>query len=40
MDILSNAGFKAFFGDEDNKEEVMMLINTLLPASRQVTDIE
>ena len=40
VDILSNAGFKAFFGDESNKEEVMMLINTLLPAHRQVKDIE
>ena len=40
VDILSNAGFKAFFGDESNKAEVMMLINTLLPAHRQVKDIE
>ncbi len=28
-DILSNGGFKAFFGDENNKHEVMMLINAL-----------
>lgn len=40
VDILSNGGFKAFFGDESNKEEVMMLMNTLLPAHRKVKDIE
>ena len=40
VDILSNGGFKAFFGDESNKEEVMMLMNTLLPAHRQVKEIE
>ncbi len=39
-DILSNGGFKAFFGDENNKQEVMMLINTLLPEHRRITDIE
>ena len=39
-DILSNGGFKAFFGDENNKEEVMALINTLLPGHRKVADIE
>ena len=39
-DILSNGGFKAFFGDENNKREVMMLINALLPEYRRVTDIE
>ncbi len=27
VDILTNGGFKAFFGDENNKEEVMVLIN-------------
>ena len=40
VDILSNAGFKAFFGDESNKAEVISLLNTLLPAHRQVKDIE
>ena len=40
VDILSNGGFKAFFGDENNKAEVMMLINTLLPCDRKVVDIE
>ena len=40
VDILSNAGFKAFFGDESNKESVVSLLNTLLPAHRQIKDIE
>lgn len=39
VDILSNAGFKAFFGDENNKEAVMELLNTLLPEHRQIKDI-
>ena len=39
-DILSNGGFKAFFGDENNKAEVMTLINTLLPEHRKVSHIE
>ena len=40
VDILSNAGFKAFFGDESNKEAVMELLNTLLPKHRQIKDID
>ena len=40
VDLLTNGGFKAFFGDENNKEEVMMLINTLLPPNRQVAHID
>ena len=40
VDILSNGGFKAFFGDEDNKEQVRMLLNTLLPQHRQIKHIE
>ena len=40
VDILSNAGFKAFFGDESNKDVVISLLNTLLPPHRQVKDIE
>ena len=40
MDILSNGGFKAFFGDENNKEAVMELLNTLLPEHRQIMDID
>ena len=31
VDILSNGGFKAFFGDENNKKEVMSVINVFLP---------
>ena len=40
VDILTNGGFKAFFGDEKNKSEVMTIINTLLPEHRQVVEIE
>ena len=40
MDILTNGGFKALFGDINNKEAVMAIINTLLPEHRQVADIE
>ena len=40
VDILSNGGFKAFFGDESNKEAVMELLNTLLPEHRQIKDID
>ena len=40
VDILSNGGFKAFFGDENNKEAVMELLNTLLPEHRQIMDID
>ena len=40
VDILTNGGFKAFFGDENNKSEVMAIINTLLPEHRQVVEIE
>ena len=39
VDILSNGGFKAFFGDEDNKVAVMGLLNTLLPEHRQIKEI-
>ncbi|MBQ8839236.1 MAG: hypothetical protein IJ005_07955, partial [Bacteroidales bacterium] len=40
VDILSNGGFKAFFGDESNKEAVMELLNILLPEHRQIKDID
>ena len=40
VDLLTNGGFKAFFGDENNKSEVMMLINTLLPPHRQIEHID
>lgn len=39
VDILSNGGFKAFFGDERNKNEVMALLNALLPEHRQIEAI-
>ena len=39
VDILTNGGFKAFFGDENNKEEVMVLINALLPEHRKVVNM-
>ena len=31
VNLLTNGGFKAFFGDENNKAEVMEVINSLLP---------
>ena len=40
VDILSNGGFKAFFGDENNKAEVMSIINTFLPEHRRVVSID
>ncbi len=40
VDILTNGGFKALFGDINNKEAVMAIINALLPEHRQVADIE
>ena len=40
VDILTNGGFKALFGDINNKEAVMAIINALLPEHRQVADNE
>jgi predicted transposase/invertase (TIGR01784 family) len=40
VDILKNSGFKAVFGDRNNKDVVMSVINALLPAHRKVSDIE
>ena len=40
VDILTNGGFKALFGDADNKEVVMSIINVLLPEHRKVTHID
>ena len=40
VDILTNGGFKAFFGDENNKKLVMSVINTFLPEHRKVVDID
>ena len=40
VDILTNAGFKALFGDENNKDVVMSILNVLLPEHRRVVEIE
>ena len=40
VSILTNGGFKAFFGDKKNKVAVIDILNTLLPPHRQVADIE
>ena len=40
VDILSNGGFKAVFGDRNNKRVIMDILNTLLPEHRQLEDIE
>ena len=40
VDILTNGGFKAFFGDKKNKKAVIDILNVLLPAHRQVEDID
>ena len=40
VDILTDAGFKAVFGDHRNKDELMDLLNVILPAARRVEDIE
>ena len=40
VDLLTNAGFKAVFGDEANQDVVMTIINEFLPEHRQVTEIQ
>lgn len=40
VDILSDGGFKAVFGDRNNKRVIMDILNTLLPEHRQLEDIE
>ena len=40
VDILTNGGFKAFFGDVNNKDAVMSIINYILPEHRKVVDIQ
>ena len=40
VDILTNGGFKAVFGDENNKKLVMSVINMFLPEYRKVVEIE
>ena len=40
VDILTNGGFKAFFGDRKNKKAVIDILNVLLPAHRKVVNID
>lgn len=40
VNLLTNGGFKAFFGDEKNKSEVMEVINSLLPEHYKVIEIQ
>ena len=40
VDILTNGGFKALFGDTANKDVVISIINVLLPKHRKVKEIE
>ena len=40
VDLLTNSGFKAVFGDRANDDVVMSIMNTLLPEHRKVTRIE
>ena len=39
VDILTEAGFKAVFGVEKNKDILIDLLNVVLPAHRRVTDL-
>ena len=39
VDLMTNAGFKAVFGDENNKEVVIKVLNQMLPGHRHVEDI-
>ena len=40
VSLLTNAGFKAVFGDRENRDVVISVINALLPEGKQVEDIE
>lgn len=40
VNLLSNSGFKAVFGDCANKDVVMSIMNSFLPPHRHVSDIE
>ena len=40
VDILTNSGFKAFFGDANNREAVMSVLNVLLPEHRKIKSME
>ena len=39
VDILTDAGFKAVFGEERNSDVLMDLLNIILPRERQVKAI-
>ena len=39
VDILTDAGFKAVFGDERNKDVLIDLVNVVLPENRHVRDL-
>ena len=39
VDILTEAGFKAVFGVERNKDVLIDLLNVVLPAHRRVRDL-
>ena len=39
VNLLSNSGFKAVFGDRANKDVVMSVMNMLLPEGKRVRDI-
>ena len=39
VDILTEAGFKAVFGVEKNKDILIGLLNVVLPAGRRVSDL-
>ena len=38
VNLLKNSGFHALFGDEDNKDVIIGVLNMFLPAHHQVTD--
>ena len=39
VDILTDAGLKAVFGDQRNKDVLIDLLNVILPPHRKVEDI-
>ena len=39
VNLMSNAGFKAVFADENNRELVIKVLNQMLPGERHVEDI-
>ena len=40
VDILTNGGFKALFGNVNNKDVVISILNVLLPEHRQIEGID